>query len=138
MKHAVTIVVALITLWAAGCGVRPPIEGRDDPYAAAQVHFDSDALRRDTAIQRPVVARDEFGLLHVTLPIRSAVNKQLYVQYRVAFLDLNHMVLDQYSWADKTLSANTPDRIQVNSVDKRADDFQIDFRYPPGYLHAFE
>ncbi len=135
MKYAVML-VSLAAL--AGCGVRPPIEGRQDPYLAAQVHFDSDELRNDTAVSTPIVARDEFGLLHVTLPIRSAVDKQLHVQYRVTFFDLNHMMLDQYSWIDKTLSANTPDQIQVNSVDKRADDFQIDFRYPPGYLRGFE
>lgn len=135
MKYAV-VLVSLFLL--TGCGVNPPITGRQDPYAADQVHFDSDELRKDTAISAPIVARDEFGLLHVTLPVRSAINRQLHVQYRVTFFDLNHMVLDQYSWTDKTLTANTPDQVQFNSVDKRADDFQVDFRYPPGYLGAFE
>ncbi len=135
MKYAVML-VSLFVL--AGCGVNSTITGRQDPYAADQVHFDSDELRKDTAISAPIVARDEFGLLHVTLPVRSAINRQLHVQYRVTFFDLNHMVLDQYSWTDKTLTANTPDHIQFNSVDKRADDFQVDFRYPPGYLGAFE
>ena len=69
----------------------------------------------------------------MTLPIRSAVNLQLHVQYRVSFFDRNHGLLDQQSWIDKTLTANTPDQINVNSVDKRTADFQIDFRYPPGY-----
>lgn len=116
-----------------GCGVNAPIEGRADPFAPAQVHFDSDEIRRDTAIGQPVITRDEFGLLHVTLPIRSAVSLQLHVQYRVSFFDRNHGLLDQQSWIDKTLTANTPDQVDVNSVDKRAADFQIDFRYPPGY-----
>ena len=35
-------------------------------------------------------------------------------------------------WAQAE-TANTPDQIQVNSVDARAADFQIDLRYPPGY-----
>ena len=125
------LLLSLITL--AGCGVNAPIEGRADPYAPAQVHFDSDEIRRDTAIGQPIVTRDEFGLLHVTLPIRSAVNLQLHVQYRVSFFDRSHGLLDQQSWSDKTLTANTPDQIDVNSVDKRAADFQVDFRYPPGY-----
>jgi hypothetical protein len=123
----------LSVLALAGCGVNAPIEGRADPYAPAQVHFDSDELRRDTAIGQPILRRDEFGLLHVTLPIRSAVDLQLHVQYRVSFFDSNRGMLDQQSWIDKTLTANTPDQIDVNSVDKRAADFQIDFRYPPGY-----
>ena len=116
-----------------GCAVRPPIEGRDDPYDAAQIHFDSNRLRNDTAVGRPIVSRDEFGLLHVTLPFRSAIDKQLHVQYRVSFFDRAHALLDQQGWQDKTLTANTPDQIDFNSVDKRAVDFQIDFRYPPGY-----
>jgi uncharacterized protein YcfL len=123
----------LSVLALAGCGVNPPIQGREDPYAPAQVHFDSDPLRRATAIGQPVVTRDQFGLLHVMLPIRSAVDAQLQVQYRVTFFDQNRTQLDQQSWIDKTLTANTPDQISVNSVDKRAADFQIDFRYPPGY-----
>lgn len=123
----------LSMMMLAGCGVNAPIEGRADPYAPAQVHFDSDEIRRDTAIGQPIVSRDEFGLLHVALPIRSAVNLQLHVQYRVTFFDGNHGTLDQQSWIDKTLTANTPDQIDVNSVNKRAADFQIDFRYPPGY-----
>ena len=114
-------------------GVNPPIQGREDPYVPAQVHFDSDQLRTDTAIGQPVVTRDQFGLLHVMLPIRSAVDHQLPAQYRVTFFDQNRITLDQQSWIDKTLTANTPDQITVNSVDKRAADFEIDLRYPPGY-----
>jgi hypothetical protein len=69
----------------------------------------------------------------VMLPIRSAVDHQLPAQYRVTFFDQNRITLDQQSWIDKTLTANTPDQINVNSVDKRAADFEIDLRYPPGY-----
>jgi uncharacterized protein YcfL len=123
----------LSVLALTGCGVNAPIQGREDPYLPAQVHFDTEELRRDTAIGQPVVSRDQFGLLHVMLPIRSAVNYQLHTQYRVSFFDQSHVTLDQQSWIDKTLTANTPDQVDVNSVDKRAADFQIDFRYPPGY-----
>jgi hypothetical protein len=125
------LLMSVLTL--AGCGVNAPIGGRADPYAPSQVHFDSEEIRQDTAIGGPILARDQFGLLHVTLPIRSAVDLQLHVQYRVSFFDANRGLLDQQSWIDKTLTANTPDQIDVNSVDKRAADFQIDFRYPPGY-----
>jgi hypothetical protein len=136
MKHQLAMIASILIL--TGCGVRPPIEGRDDPYAPAQIHFDSDELRKDTAVKAPIVARDDFGLLHITIPVRSAIDKQLHVQYRVTFFDLNHMILNQFSWMDKTLPANTPDRIEATSVDKRAVDFQVDFRYPPGYLGPIE
>jgi uncharacterized protein YcfL len=134
MRYAILLCTLLPSaLLVVGCSVRPPIEGREDPYKSSQIHFDSDELRRDTAVGTPVVVRDEYGLLHVSVPVRSAIDKQLYVDYRVSFFDQNHMVLDQMSWAHKTLAANTPDQIQFVSADKRAVDFQIDFRYPPGY-----
>jgi hypothetical protein len=127
------LLISALALTGCATGVNPPIEGRQDPFVPAQVHFDSDQLRTDTAIGTPILTRDQFGLLHVALPIRSAVDHQLPAQYRVTFFDQNHVTLDQQSWIDKTLTANTPDQIDVNSVDKRAADFQIDLRYPPGY-----
>jgi uncharacterized protein YcfL len=122
----------LSALALTGC-VNPPIQGRADPYGPSQVMFDSTALRNDTAIGQPIVSRDQFNLLRVTLPIRSAISKQLYVQYRVTFFDMNHTVLEQQSWMTRTLTANTPDQIDVHSTSNQAVDFQIDLRYPPGY-----
>jgi hypothetical protein len=127
-----SILLASITFTLlAGCSnrVRAPIEGRQDPYVPAQVHFDSQRLRKDTAVGAPNVARDEAGILHVTVPIRSAINKTLYVDYRVTFLDRNGQVVSRVGPITKTLDPNTPDSIHVNSTDARAEDFQIDFRY---------
>ena len=89
----------------------------------------SERLRRDTAIGTPNVARDENGLLFVTVPIRSAINKTLYVDYRVTFLDQTGQVVSRHGFFTKTLEPNTPDQIVVNSTSPRAADFQIDFRY---------
>jgi uncharacterized protein YcfL len=122
----------LSALALTGC-VNPPIQGRADPYGPSQVMFDSTTLRDDTAMGQPVVVRDQFNLLHVTLPIRSAIDKQLYIQYRVTFFDANHAAIEQQSWTTKTLTANTPDQINANSASNQAVDFQIDLRYPPGY-----
>lgn len=113
-----------------GCDyVRPPIEGREDPYLPAQIHFNSNTLRRDTAVGTPIVRRDASGLLHVTVPVRSAINKTLYVDYRVTFLDRNRQVVERLGPFTRTFEPNTPDQIQVNSTTPRAEDFQIDFRY---------
>ena len=121
----------LLTLALLGCEyVRPPIQGRQDPYVPAQMHFNSDTLRRNTAIGTPELSRDQAGLLYVTVPIRSAINKTLYVDYRVTFFDkTGQPVGEPLGWSTKTLESNTPDQIQVNSTSDRAADFQIDFRY---------
>jgi hypothetical protein len=77
-----------------------------------------------------MVARDDSGdILHVTVPIRSAIDKRLYVDYRVSFFDRNGQLLNQTGWLTKTLEMNTPDQITVNSMSPRAADFQVDFRW---------
>ena len=118
-----------LAIMAVGCGVRPPIEGRLDPYQPKQVHFDSNSLKHETAVGEPAVARDENGNVYITVPIRSETNKELYVDYRVTFFDRNHQVLNQTSWFTKVLTPKVPDQIMVNSMTPRADDFQIDFRW---------
>lgn len=113
-----------------GCTVNPPVQGRADPFDSQQIHFATDELRRDTAVGTPQVARTESGnILVVTIPIRSAINKNLYVDYRVSFFDSTGQLLNQTGWMSKTLEANTPDRVVVNSFGPRAADFQVDFRY---------
>lgn len=116
-------------LYLVGCTVNKPIEGRADPYVPSQIHLDSDELRRDTAFGTPVVTRNESGNLVVTVPVRSAVNQYLHVDYRVTFYDANHTPIESYGPFTKTLDANTPDQITVNSTTPRAADFQISFRY---------
>ena len=113
-----------------GCTVKPPIQGCADPFVPAQVHFDSDELRRDTAVGTPLVTRNEAGMLMVTLPIRSAIDQYLHVDYFVTFFDSNGVPIGpRMGPFTKTLDANTPGTITVNSTSTRAADFQIDFRY---------
>ena len=127
MKYA----LVLIPLFLIGCDniVLPPVEGRADPYDAKQVHFQSEELRRDTAIGTPTATRDQAGLLFVTVPIRDATDVRLYLDYRVTWYDENRQVINQTSWFTKTLEARTPDQISVNSTSPKATDFQVDFRY---------
>jgi hypothetical protein len=121
--------VALFLIVVAGCGVKPPIEGREDPFTPAQVHFASEDLRTHTAVGEPKVSRDAAGILFVTVPIRAATDQQLHVDYRATFFDENRQVLDHTGWTTKTLAPNTPDSVQVNSTGTRARYFQVDFRY---------
>ena len=127
MKYALALFCVSFVM---GCGVHPPIQGRQDPYSRGQIHFNKDDLRTQTAVDQPMVTRDDAGdILHVTVPIRSAINKRLYVDYRVSFFDKSGQLLNQTGWMTKTLEMNTPDQITVNSMSPRAADFQVDFRW---------
>jgi hypothetical protein len=113
-----------------GCQrVNPPIEGRADPFDSPQVTFADATLRSRTAIGAPRLQRDDAGnLLHVTLPIRSAMTKAFTVDYKATFYDRAGAVLSETGWMSKPLEANTPDQIQVNSTSDRASDFRIALR----------
>lgn len=122
--------ILLLTIFSLSCtGVRAPKTGRADPYGTVQYHFATEELRRDTAISSPILGRDEAGLLIVTVPVRSAIDKNLYVDYRTTFLDSTGQVVQQTGWLSTKLEANTPQRLTVNSTTMRATDFQMDFRY---------
>lgn len=118
-----------VVLMLAGCSVRPPVQGRLDPYGRNQVYFDSISLKDETAVGEPVPARDDSGYLYVTVPIRSETNKELHVDYRVTWFDKNHQVLSQTGWFTKDLTPKVPDQITVNSMSPRAEQFQVDFRW---------
>lgn len=132
MKHLRTpllpgLLVGL--LLGVGC-VKAPIQGRADPFPSNQINFAEEDLRRNTAVGTPVVNRDSEGqILFVTIPIRAASNLQLYVDYRVTFLDAFGQVVWQSGWFTKTLTPNVFDQIQVNSPSPRAAEFRVDFRY---------
>ncbi|MGH7179261.1 MAG: DUF1425 domain-containing protein [Tepidisphaeraceae bacterium] len=122
--------IILSALLLAGCGVNPPKYPRADPYQRGQIHVDSEQLRDDTAVGTPIVTRDAEGnLVHVTVPIRSAIDKTLYVDYWVTFFDKNGQQISKLFLGTKTLQANTPDMITFNSMSPRAADFQLDLRY---------
>lgn len=128
-------VVLPTALAVVGCNqVRDPIQPRQDVYRTGspeQIFLDSTDLRGDVAADTPQVFRDQFGLLHVTVPIRSLINKQLYVEYRAVFFDNDHQEIDRSPWKDKTLPANVPENVTIVSTNPQAQFFQIHFRYPP-------
>jgi predicted small lipoprotein YifL len=130
MNRTFSIALIVLAFTVAGCGEKAPLEGRNDPYAPAQIHFAQKSLEKRTAVQAPTAMRDERGeILWVTIPIRSTVNKQLYVDHRVTWVDRYGQVISSTGWQTKTLPPNTPDRIQVNATNVRAADFQVDFRW---------
>ena len=128
-----SLVIGLLAV--AGCNqVREPIQPRQDIYRTGrpeQIFFDSTDLRNDTAADTPQVYGDPNGYLHVQVPVRSVINKQLYVEYRAIFFDRDHQEIDRSPWHDKTLPANLPETISIVSTTPRAESFQVHFRYPP-------
>lgn len=124
MKYSLLLVLLAI----AGC-VTPPIQGRQDPYVPPQVTFAESRLARSTAIGTPVLTRDAGGILHVQVPIRSTLNRQLIIDWRATFFDRDGQVVWKTDWKDKTLAPHVPDEIQFNSTTAQAADFQLDLRY---------
>jgi hypothetical protein len=120
--------ILLVSVSLLGC-VKAPIEGRADPYVPAQIHFADENVRTHTAVGQPKLARDDAGLLHVNIPIRSASNLKIYIDYRATFFDSNGTAINQTGWQSKVLEPNTPDFIQLNSTSPRAADFQVDVKY---------
>ena len=131
MKNAKLLVAVTMLATFLGCAdeVKPPIQARQDPYQREQIHIASYDLRRHTAVDAPIVTRDDGGLLHVQVPIRAATDLKLYVDYRVTFFDRNGAEVNQTGWMHKTLTPNTPDQITFNSTSPLATDFQMDLRY---------
>src|SRR3954470_17547128 len=109
--HLTIALAALCTLVGCADEVKPPIMARHDPYQREQIHIASMDLRRHTATEKPIVSRDDGGLLHVQVPIRATTDLKLYVDYRVTFFDRNGQAINQTGWLHKTLTPNTPDQI---------------------------
>ncbi len=133
MNLARTILLPAVvgSLFLAGCGVKPPVDGRADPYTPAQITFADEQLAKLTAVGVPKPARGSGGLLYVTVPVRAATNLQLYVDCYVTFFDENGLVVDgpRLAQSGMVLRPNTPQYVTVNSTTARAADFQLDFRY---------
>lgn len=121
----------VVGLMLVGCAdeVKPPIQARQDPYQREQIHMASMDLRRRTAVDAPIVTRDDGGLINVQVPIRAASDKKLYIDYRVTFFDRTGNAINQTGWLHKTLTPRTPDQITFNSTTPLAADFELDVRY---------
>jgi uncharacterized protein YcfL len=129
--RSLLLIPVLAVAMLAGCGVNKPIEGRNDPHDRQQVMFADEALKKQTAVGEPAATRDTAGILFVTVPFRSAVNKHLEIQYRFTWFDQNGQVINQGAWVRKYLTANVPDQITGNSTTSRAAEFQLDVRTAP-------
>jgi hypothetical protein len=129
-KLVPAFVIALPALLFTGCNQpRPPFEPNAVQYGNyKQIYVDGYRLKEDTNIDEPPRAvKDQFGLLHITVPIRSVIDRAFSLQYRVTFFDANRNVVNIQSWSTKALTPNTPDQIMANSP-VPADEFRVDLR----------
>jgi len=127
----VSLSVVSILLTSLACErVRAPIQARADPFQASQVMLTDNDLRKETAVGQPTATRDDAGnLLLVQVPIRSAVNRRLYIQYTVKFFDRSGREISSSGPFTKTLDPNVPEYLQANSMSQAATDFQFNIRY---------
>ncbi len=123
--------LALLGLAAlAGCqSENPPLQGRLDPYERSQVMLSNPQLEKDLRVGQPTAVRDANGLLVVTVPVRSNINKTLLIDPRITFFDADKQPLGTLTAPTKALEPFTPDTLTFNSTSDRAADFQVDLRY---------
>jgi hypothetical protein len=131
-RFTVSSIALILGLTLAGCAntnPNAPVYGHEDPYAARQIHFASVELQNDTAVSKPIVSRDPFNILIVTVPIRSVIDQNLHVDYRVTFFDQTGAPIEETSWFTTVLTGNTPSNVTVKATSPAAANFQVDFRY---------
>jgi len=122
--------VAAIGLMGGCNDVRPTYVGRADPYSPRQIQFTSEELQNDTAISgAPILSRDPSGYLHVTVPIRSAIDKDLHIDYQTQFFDTQGQQIETTEWHTVVLPANTPQQVSDTCTSPAAANFQMTFRY---------
>jgi hypothetical protein len=120
--------IGLVAL--AGCKeVSAPIEPRMDPWPEPRVTLASQDLRQKTAV-KPAIMERRNGILYVIVPIRSASNYDLHLDYQVTFFKENGMIDYQSSWEPlPTLVHNIPSEIRFNSTSAEAADWRLTLRY---------
>ncbi|HZL35718.1 MAG TPA: DUF1425 domain-containing protein [Tepidisphaeraceae bacterium] len=130
-----TFSMIFAALMVVGCNQpRGPIEPNAVAFGnSRQIYADSYKLKEQTNIDEPPrMTKDQFGLLHIMVPVRSTIDRPFTLQYRVTFFDRDHQVASQQNWSDLAMNPNTPERIETASSGP-AEDFEVDLRLPPGF-----
>jgi hypothetical protein len=121
-------IAGALLMLAAGC-VKSPITGRADPFVSPQVNIADADLANSTAFLPPRTERKD-GLLFVTVPVRSASDYDLHVDYKYTFLNESGMPIDETGWiGGTTITRNSYTYIKFNSTSANAADFHLQLRY---------
>ena len=128
MRFLISLTLLALML---GCQSMPsPVQARHDPYVPDQINLTEKALRVRTAFTEPQFSRDpETGILFVEVPVRATTDQQLYIEYRVTWVDEHNNTLSQTGWLRETLTPNVWTRLRANSTTPSAADFIMDVRF---------
>jgi len=122
------VIGGLLVVLMAGC-VKAPITGRADPYVPPQVSIADADLANSTAFMPPRTERRD-GILFVAVPIRSASDYDLHIDYRFTFFNETGMPIEESGWlGGTTVTRNSYTNIRFNSASGNAADFQLQLRY---------
>ncbi len=133
-KYIVTGLLAAGLFALGGCkGVEPPARGRADVTEHTKVFFSKEQgerLRESTAILGDRIDVDQFGLLTVVVPIRSAVDRTLYLEYQYELYDAGHRRVEgPIGWIPLTLEAGSPGTMQFTATNPQAVDYRATVRF---------
>ena len=134
MKTILALSLASLAL-TAGCqnpGPSAPSRPRADITDHRGTFFGTtydDQIRESTAVLQEVVGTDQFGLMTVTVPIRSTVNRTLSLEYTYEFYDAAGRKLEGVTWLPIVLEAGAPGTIQFTSTQTQARDFRVTIRF---------
>ncbi|HEY0008460.1 MAG TPA: DUF1425 domain-containing protein, partial [Tepidisphaeraceae bacterium] len=129
-----TLILSLLTFAClVGCkSITPASRGREDITDHRGVFFDRthrEQLRSSTAVLQDRVTRDQFGLLSVTIPIRSTVDRSLYLEYSYEFFDSTGKSVEGPLGPRRfTLDPGSPGTIQFSSTSNAASDYRVTVR----------
>jgi hypothetical protein len=133
MKKTLSLLSVLAI--AAGCADKQVQTARGradtgDHYGVILSQQQKDQLRHDTAFEPERVTRDQYGLLNVTVPLRSAIQHTLYLEYQYTFFDGSGRKIEgPLGWNLVTLEAGSPGTIQFTSTSPQAANYQLNIRY---------
>lgn len=130
---ATALTIASLTFFTGCKGVEPPARGRADVTEHTKVFFSTEQgqrLRESTAILGDRLDLDQFGLLTVVVPIRSAVDRTLYLEYQYELYDAGgRRVEGPIGWIPLTLEAGSPGTMQFTATNPQAVDYRVTVRF---------
>jgi hypothetical protein len=127
IRIAILGLFALSLFLVVGCNDHPPMYGRAEDYPREHLQFGNPLLQESTRVDPVLSTRDQAGLLHITINIRSTTDRQQYVDAYVTFLR-GGQVLEKLGPQTVTLKGDLPDTITFNSTGV-ADDYFVTLSY---------
>jgi uncharacterized protein YcfL len=131
--HLLAAIIPALALLATVMGCHDnerPIPGRGEVYERPWLTVGSTALRHDTRIGDASSRRDESDILHVVVPVRNVTDKQLYVEYRITFLDAGGHEVNHLGPTTLAIPARQTREAVGNATSIQAREFRVELNYP--------